>query len=104
MGRKYSFKSFSALLYAQSLPIKYAQSLPIKQWTACTVDQILAEEVRLYLDAEVQSYLYPFSRFALPFELVATVLVILRYKSRPSHIYLCVSQFIVSTIHAYVMM
>ena len=45
-GRQCSFMSFSALLYAQTLPIE--------QWTAAsTVDQILAEGDRLYLDALV---------------------------------------------------
>ena len=44
-GRQCSFMSFSALLYAQTLPIE--------QWTASTVDQILAEGDRLYLDALV---------------------------------------------------
>ena len=43
-GRQCSFMSFSALLFAQTLPIQ--------QWTASNVDQILAEGDRLlYLDA-----------------------------------------------------
>jgi hypothetical protein len=43
-GRQCSFMSFSAILFAQTLPIQ--------QWTASNVDQILAEGDRLlYLDA-----------------------------------------------------
>ena len=43
-GRQCSFMSFSAILFAQTLPIQ--------QWTASDVDQILAEGYRLlYLDA-----------------------------------------------------
>ena len=42
-GRQCSFMSFSALLFAQNLPIE--------QWTAATVNQILVEGDRLYLDA-----------------------------------------------------
>jgi hypothetical protein len=43
-GRQFSFLSFSALLFAQTLPIQ--------QWTASNVDQILTEGDRLlYLDA-----------------------------------------------------
>jgi len=99
-----TFQGDENIFFTSFLALLYAQSLPIKHWTASTVDQILAEEVRLYLYAEVLPYLYPFSGFALPFELVATVLVILGYKSRPTHIYFCVCQFIVSTIHSYVMM
>ena len=44
-GRQCSFMSFSAILFAQTLP-------NIQQWTASNVDQILAEGDRLlYLDA-----------------------------------------------------
>ena len=42
-GRQCSFMSFSALLYAHTVPIE--------QWTASDVDQILAQGDRLYLDA-----------------------------------------------------
>ena len=42
-GRQCSFMSFSALLFAQTLPIE--------QWTTCTVDHILAQGDRFYVDA-----------------------------------------------------
>ena len=42
-GRQCSFMSFSALLFAHTLPIE--------QWTACNVDHILAQGERFYLHA-----------------------------------------------------
>ena len=42
-GRQCSFMSFSALLFAQTLPIE--------QWTTCNVDHILAQGDRFYVDA-----------------------------------------------------
>ena len=42
-GRQCSFMSFSALLFAQTLPIE--------QWITCNVDHILAQGDRFYVDA-----------------------------------------------------
>ena len=42
-GRQYSFMSFSALLCAQSFPVR--------PWDTATVDQILIEGDRMYLNA-----------------------------------------------------
>ena len=42
-GRRCSFMSFSALLCAQSFPVR--------QWDTATVDQILSEGDRMYLNA-----------------------------------------------------
>ena len=42
-GRQYSFMSFSALLCAQSFPVRH--------WDTATVDQILIEGDRMYLSA-----------------------------------------------------
>jgi len=42
-GRQCSFMSFSALLCAQSYPVR--------QWNTCTVDQILTEGDSMYLNA-----------------------------------------------------
>lgn len=42
-GRQYSFMSFSALLCAQSCPVRH--------WDTATVDQTLVEGDRMYLNA-----------------------------------------------------
>ena len=65
-GRKCSFMSFSALLCAQSFPVR--------QWDIATVDQISVEGDRMYLNAlESQSIPDTLSLIYLPNKARSTV-------------------------------